>query len=532
MNGELTKPARLLSVIRQSLVDGVGMHSRLMIYFIILLTILLVAVFGFLSFFGLFLNVEKKTASILNTYLNEYAASVMEHFDSAAARSIKFSQNLSTWIDNELAANGADFSSMNDNPQAIADLENKAFSLAEQTLLQSDASGVFFILDVTSNTKAQDAKKHKSGLHIKIGNMNTSNPINPMLYLFRGTAETARKNGIIHHNHWDMEFNTDDINFYDRIKQDAGSDLVQNWYASPVIDLPLTWDDAAFVAVPIYGKDGVFYGICGLEISKIYYMHSHMLSASEFRNIAGLLARAEDNDLRTDSGLESGTYGGYSASVTHNILTSEPNGALINYSDGQRRFIGLERSVALSPLDGADKWKIAVMTPESDYNAMTRNQTMMVILLLALVSTISVLAAVLLSKRYVQPITEGLALAKQGGSGRSKIPEINDLLDFLTDQDAAREQAGQSMEKASPLIASYMSFMRKLDTLTETERDIFDLYMNGLTAQQITTTQHISINTVKFHNKNIYAKLGISSRNELILLGRMIQGKESETDGQ
>jgi DNA-binding CsgD family transcriptional regulator len=74
--------------------------------------------------------------------------------------------------------------------------------------------------------------------------------------------------------------------------------------------------------------------------------------------------------------------------------------------------------------------------------------------------------------------------------------------------------------------------MRKLDTLTETERHIFDLYMNGLTAQQITATQHISINTVKFHNKNIYAKLGIGSRNELILLGRMIQGKESETNGQ
>ena len=508
------------------------MRRRLMLYFISLLAVLLAAVFGFLSVTGLFLNVESKTGSLLTTYLNEYTAKVEEHFDGAAAQSIKFSQNLSALIDAELAANGLSLSDLNDNPQAITDMENAAYGLAEQALFQAEASGVFFILDVTSNTHIQGAEKHKSGLHIKIGAVNSPKLINPALYLFRGAAETARKHGIIHHNHWDLEFNTDVYYFFNRIKDGAGRDLVRNWYASTVIDLPMTWDDAAFVAVPVYSADGEFYGVCGLEISSMYYMHSHMLSASEFKSIAGLLALREGDDLRADTGLESGTYGGYSASLSNGRLTTEPRGSLMRYSGNGNRFIGMEKMVTLSSLDGADQWSIAVMIPESDYSAMSRNQIMLFALLSVLVLATSLLASVLLSKRYVQPITDGLDMVRQGVSGRSKIPEINDLITFLAAQDAERERAGQSVEAASPLVASYMSFMRRLDAMTATERDIFDLYMQDLTAQQIAETRNISINTVRFHNKNIYAKLGIRSRDELMLLARMMRGKGIGLDGE
>ena len=37
----------------------------------------------------------------------------------------------------------------------------------------------------------------------------------------------------------------------------------------------------------------------------------------------------------------------------------------------------------------------------------------------------------------------------------------------------------------------------------------------------------ITENTVKFHNKNIYSKLGVSSRKQLLEISRAIEAKQS-----
>ena len=513
-------------IFRQRPMNGVGMRRRLILYFISLLIILLSAVFAFLAAAGLFWSVESETEALLNAYLNEYSARVQSHIDGVAAQSVRLSQNLSVLIDQVLAEQGVAFSSLNDKPQSIADLENAAYGIAEQSLYMAAASGVFFVLDVSANTGIPGAEKSKSGLHIKIDSVNNPNTINPPLYLFRGAADIARLRDIIHHNNWKLEFHTDDYPIFERVSVSAGHDLMHNWYVSPVIDLPLTWDDAAFVAVPMFGADGVFYGVCGFEISKVYFMHAHTLSASEFSNIVGVLALREGDLLRSDTGLESGVFGRQSISVSNSVLTVTPRGALTAYADAIDRFVGVGRTIALSPLDSDDKWEIAVMVSASEYNAKSRNQNMLMLLLLVLVVAVSVLASLLLSIRFVQPITEGLAMIKEGGKTRSRLPEINDLLDFLAEQDEERDRSGRSAEEASPLIASYKDFMRRLDALTTAEREIFDLYLRGLTAQQIAEARVVSISTVRFHNRNIYAKLGVASRDELMLIARLIQGQE------
>ncbi|MCL2045011.1 MAG: LuxR C-terminal-related transcriptional regulator [Oscillospiraceae bacterium] len=502
------------------------MSSRLILFLIPVLGILLTAVFVFLNITGLIWSVESKTETLLNAYLSDYSLKVKEYFDGVAAQSIRFSRNVSTLIESELEAKGISFSNLNDDPKGIAELENKVYGIAEQSLYGVSASGVFFILDVTANTKIENAELNKSGMHIKIGSVNNPNPINPPLYLFRGAAELAWQHEIIHHNHWKPEFSTKEYDFFDIIKENSDENLVKNWYVSPVIDLPLTWDDAAFVAVPIYGSDGEFFGVCGFEISKVFFMHAHTLSASEFSNISGLLSLREEDKLRSDKGLESGAYGRQSVSVSDSILLAKPKGVLTSYSDGLDNFIGIGEKIQLSPLDGDNKWEITVMVLESEYNAQTRDQRLLIYLLLVLVTAVSVLASILLSIRYVQPITAGLAMIRKGGTERTNIPEIDDLLDFLAEQDAMREKKGIKVEESSPVVANYSSFMSSLDTLTSREREVFDCYIEGMTAMEIADQRNISLSTVKFHNRNIYTKLNIGSRAELLLLASMMQNAE------
>jgi len=54
-----------------------------------------------------------------------------------------------------------------------------------------------------------------------------------------------------------------------------------------------------------------------------------------------------------------------------------------------------------------------------------------------------------------------------------------------------------------------------MDILTETERGIAELVCQGLTNRQIAEQTFVSANTIAFHLRNIYRKLGIASRVQL-----------------
>ncbi len=55
-----------------------------------------------------------------------------------------------------------------------------------------------------------------------------------------------------------------------------------------------------------------------------------------------------------------------------------------------------------------------------------------------------------------------------------------------------------------------------LDALTKTEFKILQDLISGMTYAKVATVNHISINTVNSHVKNIYAKLGVNSRIEAL----------------
>ncbi|MDR0469851.1 MAG: helix-turn-helix transcriptional regulator, partial [Peptococcaceae bacterium] len=124
----------------------------------------------------------------------------------------------------------------------------------------------------------------------------------------------------------------------------------------------------------------------------------------------------------------------------------------------------------------------------------------------------SALASKLLSAWDVNPVAGRPAAKMQDGTGWAEIPDMDGLRDFFDEQPAEGEGVGQPPKETLSLLASYNDFMRRMETLTIAERGIFDLYIRGLTVQQIADEKVISISTVKFHNRNIYAKLGIGSR--------------------
>jgi DNA-binding CsgD family transcriptional regulator len=520
---------------------GIRMGRRLGWYFISLTAIVLAAVFVFLTMFGLFGSTEANTASILNTYLNEYAASVESHYNKVAAQGISLSQTLSALIEEELVSQNMAFADLADNQKAVEDMENATFRAVWQSLLMSDASGAYFIMDTTVNTALPNAETFKSGLYLKISNVNTRTPVNPEILLYRGVPSTARNNGFVLHNNWELEFDVDDFAFWDAIKEKASADLMKNYCFAPAVDLPQTWERAMYLAVPVFGADGTLYGVCGLEMSSIYYAHSHMLSASDFRNVAGLLAVRDKDAVIAGSGLESGAYSGYSAGIADEDVSVRKQGGLALYSAQSGEFVGLDKTVKLSPIDGETQWTIAVMTPKGNCGALQQQGTFAIVLFGLLLLIISMLSSVLRSRKYVRPILSGFEAMKQsGGKTRAKITEIDDLMDFLAEQDEAKDAERQKLEEqlsklgaeaedariVLPSREAYEAFLKNLEMLAKAGRKVFDLYRAGRRAKDMPDIIGCSANNIKWHNKNIYGKLWVSSREELLGYIKMMKDEE------
>lgn len=60
------------------------------------------------------------------------------------------------------------------------------------------------------------------------------------------------------------------------------------------------------------------------------------------------------------------------------------------------------------------------------------------------------------------------------------------------------------------------AFMNGLKTLTPTEKTIYDAYISRVTTKEIMANMNIKESTLKYHNRNLYGKMGVSSRKELL----------------
>lgn len=96
---------------------------------------------------------------------------------------------------------------------------------------------------------------------------------------------------------------------------------------------------------------------------------------------------------------------------------------------------------------------------------------------------------------------------------------IDTLMDILKDRPgeapAAPGQATTALDGQAFTAEQYEHFVSQLPQLTPTERTVYEMYAEGKSSKDILVEMNISENTLKYHNRNIYSKLGISTRKQL-----------------
>lgn len=507
------------------------MKTRLFIYIISLIFVLFGIVFLFLSLFGGISNADEKAGMLLSSRLESYSNDVVGSFRTLAGKGIQLSERISAALEQTMDNEEFSFEKTANCEVQINEMERNAYDIMLSSLQAADCSGVFMILDTTVNTELERSFFSKSGLYLKMTNLNVSQPVNPEILLYRGSARVGLDKKVTFHNQWKLEFDINDFAFFRSVyKEVKGKNIKDYYYISEATSLPGTWERAMFICVPILGTDGTIYGVCGFEVSELYYCLAFMETDTELKHFVGILSQRQESSLNIQTGLSSGNCDSYFDERKVEQCEVLRGSSFNTYQFQNSNYIGKTREIQFSAGGSNSEWAVTVMIPQSDYLAWAYERRKGLIIFCAFFLMAAILLSSFFSRRYVRPIVKGLEGIKSPECLReAKVPEIDNLMAFLAKRDQEREKnekpvkVKETKETLAATTELYQNFVSNIQLLSAAERAVFDLYMEGYTAKEIAERLFLSINTIKTHNRRIYAKLNVSSRKELMVYVRMME---------
>ena len=498
--------------------QSVGMQRKLMLYWVSMILVVFAAVILLLSIAGAFSQNHEQLHEVMELHLSNTGDTLASQLDHLTAQSLNLSKELSREIEGELVREGISLQEVNDDSERLLKLQQIMYPLVNTTLQTANCNGAYVILNVTANTTLEVADHSRSGLYLRYTNLSASNPVAPTVVYFRGIPDIARQKDLELHNRWNLEFDTDQIPGCRELMDTPLDRPAQRYFWSHRIDLKDTWESAMLLCVPIVGSDGTVYGVCGVEISALYFQLSYPAVEGQFGSAVTALAPLQDSRLLLSEGLVgsvSGTYlDGQETLVIH-------QGRYYNeYDAGSDRYIGLHQTIPISKGEAEETvWVAAILIPQESYAAYTADvQKNWVIAALGLLLVLVALSF-FLARRFVRPITDSLKRFQQeellevGLS--SGISEVDELAEFLNAR--ARNQRLEQGELPPNIAELFDQFVERKDLLTEAERNILRYYIDGHEIAEIPDLAFISMSTVRKHNRSIYEKLGVASRDELML---------------
>lgn len=299
-------------------------------------------------------------------------------------------------------------------------------------------------------------------------------------------------------------------------------------------------------------------------------------------HLSCLLTPDGGQSLAPEAGLSCGVANAYYYPPKEELKIQKADQELLRFSGSNSAYIGITREIILSP--NSEPHALTVMIPKSDYDRAVTKTLLQNLFLWSLLLFFAVSCCLYFSRRYFSPILKGLEQIKSENreESRSTIPEINDLFIFLAEKDQRHEdslntlllekesvqneierlrleyeqalavyrkaqseysKAQEALEAAKTELdrlaysrkteidpADYENFLMGIRTLTKTERQIFEWYLEGKTAEDILKLSNIQKGTLKFHNHNILNKLGVPSRKQMLRFATLMKQQEEKGD--
>ena len=540
---------------------GTTLHRRLILFFV-MVTVTLILVFTLLlAFFGITGKDEKAVNSHLNTELAIITDKIADEFGRISLGGIAMAEEIAKQSDAFFIEHGITAAGLSAHPDLLESLLGEHMQVLISTVNNRYCGGVFILLDATVNSDSETAK---SGVFLKKTQPTYTSTTGVDIHYLRGPAQLARDNGIMLLGQWKMEFDIEGQEFWTKVmdtaRQNPETALSRLYYWSGRITLKGNSESGFLLCVPLRSEDGTVFGICGIEVSDRLFKSLYTPEGGSFENIFTVMAPVCEDGFCTSKGLIAGNYYLTGKHWDYDLSVTDSHEDFVHLSGGGENYSGKSDSIRLypggSPYEG-ESWVAAILMPQDIlHNAVKGNSAYFMVTVVVLL-LVSIGASVFISKRYLRPVNDALAsIHSRAYDEKKDVPysEINDLLEFLAANDRAHSEEVARLDKENREVRSkfdmaqthithlaeeklpevdsdsFEMFTQCLRTLTPKERSIFDLYMEGKSAKEILVLADINQNTLKFHNKNIYSKLGVTSRKQLLEYAALM--KYHRTEGE
>lgn len=503
------------------------LQKKLFGYMFILVTILLCIIVVFSFLLGRFKDTSKDTFKTLSLQAKVFDRDISSYYDGIIAKCTYLSELTAVSTEKYLKENNITFSSLDNSVYHIENIEAQFMDLISSSLLRSNCSGAFIMLN---RSRTASNENSKAGVYIQkdiLGSNKTD-----ALLLYRGTASIGKEKGIMPHRKWKLEFKKDGFPNYDSL---SDLDNIQNkcsCHITDVIVLPDMSERVMLVVAPIKGSNNEFLGICGFEISESFFKAIHA-QPTTFSRLTCVFSRKTDNAINCDEGLLCGVENGYFLPAKGLLKAKNIENGLKEFKNEYGAYVGISADLPLCVEN--NNYEITVMIPKNDYMKNRVAEFLQIALIILLFGFAAIFLCRHFSKRYISPVIVGLNKLKQSENDveRSNIAEIDDIFDYLAEKSKKYKQSievlKQKNETAQNTIKKikydrkneispddYQYFAQGLKTLTPAEQNIFNMYLEGKNIRQIAEENNIKESTVKFHNHNIYDKLGVTNKKELL----------------
>lgn len=543
---DITKIIKLLQA------ESVSMRRRFVLYIISAIALVLSLILLLLNLFGVLNPMNARIMEVLDTQLLSYADHIEHDYDEVAAHALSFSEQIEKAVETFLTENNLSFEDLKNNTDALSSLQCELYDTVYLNMQLAPSSGAFYILDTTVNGYSNP--QLYNGIYLKYINLYSESTKNKDIALYRGSFSTAKEGNLTFHSGWNNEMRTD---FFDSSESEFKEDTY--YILSPTVSVPDTWERARYVYTPIRDSKDHIIGICGFEINDLYFQLSKTTSDNKMTQFVGALL--DENQENYSGQFNSNRY---YASNLQSLKPAKWNNATV-FDFGTEKCIGKTQSIKL----GNQTFTVALMMTENQYNAQIRQGQMKTAGIILFVVLFAFAYCLFISQKYVYPILKKIEQVKcsEEHGEQINIREIDDLFDYLAQRDIAYEEQLKSLQAAKQaaeeeaqrtkiayekalekyeqaqseilqltedqkkkiVLEDYDYFVCNLKTLSPTESRIYELYLEGKTAQQIAEILGIQGNTMKYHNKNIYAKLGVSSRKQLLQFATLKQQEDKNS---
>lgn len=523
------------------------MRRKLLLYMFTLAVIVIAFLASGFVIFGHYSTAKEQISNDLSFQSNVFERQIDKYYDDLTMMGTSLSNDISEITEWYLTNNGIQFDDINDNLEHITGVQSAIFDKLREELLKTDCSGAFVILNATVNTSVENAEFSKTGLYFQ---RSTIDATDESVLLYRGIAELGRNNGIMPHRKWRLEFRTDNIPSWNQLISTARMPIERSAYLLDAFELPGTSERAMHFIIPIIGSDGYHYGFCGFEISESYFK-THFAQATQIEQLTCMLTKKQDNRIVPSTGFSAGVFGGYYLAPHGEFTTSNFGSGLVSI-DGDVSYIAKNKDITLCN----GNYLLTVMIPKSVYTKMATTNTIQVVALVLLLIAIVTAVCIFFSRKFLAPLLKGLEQIRkqEHKEASSTLAEIDDLFAFLQEQDRIREaehaelrkecdSKADELNKAQTEIArlsysrksevdpdDYEMFKMGMKSLTKMEKVVFELYLQGKTADEILEICAIQKSTLKYHNHNILGKLGVSSRKQMLRYATLLK-QENGDDG-